>query len=197
MHRVQANLSTTAICQIFLDRFQVSLEQHPCALRLGFTHIVRFVYYDPRTPFTVYPSGYPFKSEDEATRFCKSKLNRAIDYISKFPEQERERLATAMLREDGKGNHEVRATYDALLLKYLPQLLPTFHRPMNPDIQPEPKPLSTPTVDVTRFCAKLSNSISKSLKAVVFFRLTIELKAKTFQDLLRGMLIDSMPTRSG
>ena len=62
---------------------------------------------------------------------------------------------------------------------------------------PKPKSLPTPTVDVTRFCAKLSNTISKSLKAVEFLRLTIELKAKTFQDLLRGILLDSMPTRSG
>ena len=43
---------------------------------------------------------------------------------------------------------------------------------------PKPKPLPTPTVDVTRFCAKLSNTISKSLKAVEFFKAYHRTKGK-------------------
>ena len=45
---------------------------------------------------------------------------------------------------------------------------------------PKPKSLPTPTVDVTRFCAKLSNTISKSLKAVEFFVAYHRTKGKDF-----------------
>ena len=67
-----------------------------------------------------------------------------------------------MLREDGKGNYTVHPTYDALLIKYLPELL----LGLNPKVS---QPLPTPSVDVTKWCNKLENKLSKSLKDVEFF----------------------------
>ncbi len=134
----------------------------PCSLRLGFSHVVRFVPYDPQTPFTVCGRGHPFSPEGEARRYCKRKLEHTIEQISKFPEQERERLASHMLGEDGKGNHEVDPSYDALLMRYRPELLPALNRHMNPDSQPEPKPLPTPAVSVTRWVTKLEKNSDKS-----------------------------------
>ena len=67
-----------------------------------------------------------------------------------------------MLREDGKGNHQVHPIYDALLIKYLPGLLLGLNPKAN-------QPLPTTSVDVTRWCSKLENKLSKSLNDVEFF----------------------------
>ena len=162
MNFSQVNLSTSQVAVTFLNRFQVLPQHCPCALKLGFTYIVRFVSYDPRTPFCVCERGFPFRSEDEAKRFCQIKIKHAIDHVLKFSEQERERFASVMLREDGKGNYTVHPTYDALLIKYLPELL----LGLNPKVS---QPLPTPSVDVTKWCNKLENKLSKSLKHVEFF----------------------------
>ena len=162
MNFSQVNLSINQVAQTFLNRFQVLPQHCPCALKLGFTHIVRFVSYDPRTPFCVLERGFPFRSEDEAKRYCQIQIKHAIDRISKFPEEERERFASVMLREDGKGNYTVHPTYDALLIKYLPELIIG----LNPKVS---QPLPTPSVDVTKWCNKLENKLSQSLKDIEFF----------------------------
>ena len=174
MNFSQVNLSINQVAQTFLNRFQVLPQHCPCALRLGFTHIVRFVSYDPRTPFCVLERGFPFRSEDEAKRYCQIQIKHAIDRISKFPEEERERFASVMLREDGRGNYTVHPTYDALLIKYLPELL----LGLNPKVS---QPLPTPSVDVTKWCNKLEDKLSKSLKKVEFLLL---IKVKTYRLLL-------------
>ena len=114
MNNSQVSLSIAQVAQTFLNRFKVLPQHCPCALKLGFTHIVRFVSYDPRTPFYVCERGFPFKSEDEAKRYCQNMIGHVIAHVSKFPEEERERFASVMLREDGKGNYTVHPTYDAL-----------------------------------------------------------------------------------
>ncbi len=81
MNFSQVNLSICQIAKTFLNRFQVSPQHCPCALKLGFTHIVRFVFYDPRTPFRVCERGIPFNSEDEAKRFCQIKIHYAVDNV--------------------------------------------------------------------------------------------------------------------
>ncbi len=106
--------------------------------------------------------GFPFRSEDETKRFCQIKIKHAIDHISKFSEEERERPASAMLQEDGKGNYQAHPTYDALLIKYLPELLIG----LNPNAA---QPLPTPGVDVTRWSTKLENKLNQSFKDVEFF----------------------------
>ena len=127
MNRCPVFQTAAEICQTFLGRFQVVPRSSPCALHLGFTHLVRFVSYDPRCPFTVLERGSPFRSEAEAGHYCKTQLEYAIERISKFPEEERERLATAILHESAS-EYRTHPTYDALLLKYLPELLSALSR---------------------------------------------------------------------
>ena len=131
MNRCQANLSIGELLQIFLDRFQVFPQHTPFALHMGWTHLVRFVRYNPMSPFSVEESGCPFASEGDAQQFCRTQLEHAVDRISQFSEEERERLVTAMLREDDAGICKVHATYDALLLKYFPVLMPALSRHVN------------------------------------------------------------------
>ena len=156
MNNSQVNLSIAQVAQTFLNRFQVLPQHCPCALKLGFTHIVRFVSYDPRTPFCVCERGFPFTSEDEAKWYCQIQIKHAVDRISKFPEEERERFASVMLRDDGKGNYTVHPTYDALLTKYLPELL----LGLNPNSS---KPLPTPTSSITELDQFSSKIASESL----------------------------------
>ena len=63
------------------------------------------------------------------------------------------------------------------IAKYLPELL----LGLNPKVS---QPLPTPSVDVTKWCNKLENKLSKSLKRLSFLLLTHEPKARTYPKLL-------------
>ncbi len=116
--------------------------------------------------------GFPFGSEEQAKQFCQTQIKHAVDHVLNVSEQERERLSSVMLREDGKGNHQAHPTYDALLIKYRPELIIG----LNPSVS---QPLPTPSVDVTRWCRTLEIKLSNSLKDVEFLWLTYEPKVGT------------------
>ena len=175
MNRCQANLTTKQVLATFLDRFKVVPQHCPCALRLGWTHLAEFVAYYPSCPFDLTARRYPFKDEEEAKRFCQIKLETAVDHLLKFQESDRQWLLESMLRDDGN-ECEVKLSYDALAIKYLHVLLPALRKHMNPEPEPKPEPLlpkdafgAKPTVNVTRWAAKLEQSINQSLKLVEFF----------------------------
>ena len=95
-------------------------------------------------------------------------IDHAVDHISKFLEEDRERLASAMLREDGRGNYTVHPTYDALLIKYLPELL----LGLTPNVN---QPLPTPTSSIAEL-DQLSNKIQKETAFYLTVLLERELK---------------------
>ena len=165
MNRCPVFQTAAEICRTFFGRFQVVPQSSPCALHLGFTHLVRFVSYDPRYPFEVLDRGSPFRSEAEADQYCKTQLEYAIERISEFREEERERLAAAMLHESASG-YQAHPTYDALLLKYLPELLSALSRravltKKGGKISLPPAPCLT---DIEGIAAKLSEAPPKVLK---------------------------------
>ena len=165
MNRCPANLSTKQVLDAFLDRFRVVPQHCPSALHLGCTHLASFFVYLPLCPSSPTERRYPFKSEAEANNFSRIKLEHAFDRISKYEESERQRLAEAMLREDGD-EIRVHVGYDALTMQYLPVLVPALRRHMNPEPEAKPEPLlpkdafgAKPTVNVARWAAKLEQSI--------------------------------------
>ena len=116
------------VLQLFLGRFQLLPEHCPAALNLGFRFIVRYVHYHPHFPFTVNERGFPFREEEEAKRFHQQRIESAFENISKFTEESREHYIKNMVREDDQNNWTTQPTYDALLLRYLPKLLPVLDR---------------------------------------------------------------------
>ena len=78
MNFSQVNLSICQVAQTFLNRFQVLPQHCPCALKLGFTHIVRFVSYDPRTPFVFSREGFPLDQKTKPNDIVKFRLNMQL-----------------------------------------------------------------------------------------------------------------------
>ena len=122
MNTCQANLSAMQVAKAFTTRFHVEAQTSERALNFGHTHIARAVSYNPRAPLTVCERGIPVASEDEAHDYCRTMKKTARDTILKFTEDDRKQVADAMLSEDA-GVCNVHANYDALLVKYHPQLV--------------------------------------------------------------------------
>ena len=153
------------VLQLFLGRFQLLPQHCPAALNLGFKFIVRYVHYHPNFPFVANQTAMPFKDEGSATRFHQQKIESAFSKISQFTEESRQHYIKNMVREDEQNNWTTQPTYDALLIRYLPKLLPALDRHLHPQ---KAEPLPAPTTDVSRFCTKLENKLNKSLKTVEF-----------------------------
>ena len=150
--------NTAEISQLFSGRFQVLPEHSPSALNLGFKFIVRFVCYNPASPFTVYETAYPFKDEASATKFQQRKIELAFANIAKFSEEDRQHYIKNIVREDGENNWNTQPTYDALLIRYLPQLLGKGQTETEPEAKQEPLP--TPTASTAEL-DQLSRKIQK------------------------------------
>ena len=127
------------VLQSFLGRFQLLPQHCPAALNMGFKFIVGYVHYHPMFPFTVNERGFPFREEEEAKRFHQQRIESAFENISKFTEESREHYIDSMVQKDDQNNWTTQPTYDALLLRYLPKLLPALDRHL-----PPPKGGTTP-----------------------------------------------------
>ena len=138
MNSCQVNLSAVAAAKALIARFHVVPQTSPFALHNGFTHMAYVVSHNPYSPFSSCDRGIPFTSEEEAHDYCKNTIGLAINHILKFSDEDRVHLAQVMLREDN-GVYKVHATYDALLIAYLPQLVACF------------TPLPMPSVNVSKF----------------------------------------------
>ena len=160
--------TTSELLQIFLGRFQLLPQHCPAALNLGFKFIVRHVCYNPNSPFTVYETAYPFKDEDAATKFRQRKIDSALANIAKFTEEDRQHYIKSMVREDEQNNWTTQPTYDALLIRYLPQLLGKEPAETQTQTQEEakPEPLPTPTASTAEL-DQLSNKIQRESALVL------------------------------
>jgi hypothetical protein len=166
--------TTSELLQIFLGRFQLLPQHCPAAQNLGFKFIVRHVCYNPNSPFTVYETAYPFKDEDAATKFRQQKIDRALANIAKFTEEDRQHYIKYMVKEDGENNWTTQPTYDALLIRYLPQLLgkePTqtetqTETPTETQEEAKQEPLPTPTASTAEL-DQLSNKIQEETALVL------------------------------
>ena len=160
--------TTSELLQIFLGRFQLLPQHCPAAQNLGFKFIVRHVCYNPNSPFTVYETAYPFKDEDAATKFRQRKIDSALANIAKFTEEDRQHYIKSMVREDEQNNWNTQPTYDALLIRYLPQLLGKEPAETQTQTQEEakPEPLPTPTASTAEL-DQLSNKIQRESALVL------------------------------
>ncbi len=127
--------------QIFLGRFQLLPQQCPAAL--GFKFIVRYVHYHPTFPFTVSQGPISCEDEGEAKRFHQQRIESTFSNISQLTEESREHYVTNMVSEDEQNNWTTQTTYHALLIRYLPKLLPAFAQHLG-NVQ-EPEQAKTPT----------------------------------------------------
>ena len=109
-----------------LGRFQLLPQHCLAALNLGFKFIVRYVHYYPNFHFTVNQTAMPFKDEASATKFHQQKIENAFENIAKFTEEDRQHYIKYMVREDEGNNWNTQPTYDALLIRNIPKLLPRF-----------------------------------------------------------------------
>ena len=133
------------VLQFFLGRFQLLPQHCPAALHLGFKFIVRYVHYHPNFPFTANQTAMPFQDEASATRFHQQKIECAFDNISKFTEESRQHYIDSMVQKDDQNNWTAQPTYDALLIRYLPKLLPALDRHLHPQ---KAEPLPTPATNI-------------------------------------------------
>ena len=115
--------NTSEIFQMFSGRFQLLPQHCPAALNLGFKFIVRYVHYHPNFPFSVNQTAMPFKDEGAATKFHQRKIDSALANVANFTEEDRQHYIKSMVREDEQNNWNTQPTYDALLIRYLPQRL--------------------------------------------------------------------------
>ncbi len=69
--------------------------------------------------------------EGETKRSYQQRSENTIQHMSKITEVNRERLANQMANEDDQTTWTVHPTYDALLIRYLPKLLPALDRHFN------------------------------------------------------------------
>ena len=147
MNTCQVNLSAVAAAKACVARFHVVPQTSPFALHNGFTHMAYVTSYNPHSPYSVCDRGIPFTSEEEAHDYCKNMIGLAMNQILKLTEEDRLHFAEFMLREYN-GVYNVHATYDALLIAYLPQLVACF------------SPLPAPSVNVSKFIDHFTNAES-------------------------------------
>ena len=155
--------TTSELLQIFLGRFQLLPQHCPAALNLGFKFIVRYVHYHPNFPFTVNQTAMPFKDEASATKFHQQKIECAFEQIAKFTEEDRQHYIKSMVREDEQNNWTTQPTYDALLIRYLPQLLGQGQTERQTQTQ-EPLPLLTSSITELD---QLSNKIQRESSLIL------------------------------
>ena len=158
--------NTAEISQLFLGRFQVLPQHCPAALKLGFKFIARYVCYNPASPFSVYQTAYPFKDEASATQFQQQKIQLAFENIAKFTEEDRQHYIKNMVREDGENNWNTQPTYDALLIRYLPQLLAKEETQTETQEEAKQEPLPTPTASTTEL-DQLSRKIQEETALIL------------------------------
>ena len=112
------------------------------------------------------------KDEDVAAKFRQQKIENAFANIAQFTEEDRQHYIKYIVREDGENNWTTQPTYDALLIRYLPQLLgrepaqtPTqTQEEAKPEVKPEPLP--TPTASTAEL-DQLSNKIQRESALVL------------------------------
>ena len=158
--------NTAEISQFFLGRFQVLPQHCPAALNLGFKFIVRYVYYHPKFPFSVNQAAMPFKDEASATQFQQQKIEIAFENIAKFSEEDRQHYIKHVVREDGGNNWNTQPTYDALLIRYLPQLLAKEETQTQTQEEAKQEPLPTPTASTAEL-DQLSRKIQKETTLIL------------------------------
>ena len=156
--------TASELLQIFLGRFQLLPQHCPAALNLGFKFIVRYVHYHPNFPFVANQSAMPVQDEASATKSHQQKIESAFEHISKFTEEDRQHYIKSMVREDEQNNWTTQPTYDALLIRYLPQLL--GKEPTQTQEEAKPEPLPTPTASTTEL-DQLSNKIQRETALVL------------------------------
>ena len=156
-------LTASELLQIFLGRFQLLPQHCPAALNLGFKFIVRYVHDHPAFPFVANQTAMPFKDEASATKFHQQQIESAFEHISKFTEEGRQHYIKSMVREDEQNNWTTQPTYDALLIRYLPQLLGKEPAQTQTQTQ-EPLPLLTSSITELD---QLSNKIQRETALIL------------------------------
>jgi hypothetical protein len=106
----------------------------------------------------------PFENEASATKFQQQKNENALANIAKFSEEDRQHYIKYMVREDGENNWNTQPTYDALLIRYLPQLLGKGQTETEPEVKQVPLP--TPTASTAEL-DQLSRKIQEETALVL------------------------------